>query len=705
MRRSIVVVLVGLGAVLAGCDKPAQCPAAKPEFDSCNSGFYAKFDPFDSKGSELRPFPDPVFTTKMPFKSATTGYQPDYPGTFGPLLGTLDGFGTYSPILVSFNDVLDPVSLPQEPEESLVPTSPVFLVDMEAIRADPSAPFAAVAQPITAWYDSEQAGVPVSTMAVAPYVPLTPKHEYAVVVTDHLQTWTDPLHQQSPHCVGPSPVFNCVKSKSAVDPDLEDMRKGLAPLFDWLEGIGYARGEVSIALNFTTESISDELIDIRKKVAAAPPPVPQLDPTRIFRDVSDPNTGKLTPEVKSYFEQLIPPDQVDVSFDDYDYSNLGTMAWGYFPSTDFRHPEFSLFITDGTTGDVRPQGVNQLEFMVVLPKVDPAKHLGPPYKTVVFQHALTVCKETMAVIANEFAKRNIAMIGIDVVAHGSRSAEQAETGKRQCTIPPLEFLTLDDPLKAREGFRQTVADQYQLVRMVKNSTFDLDADGVSDLDTSRLGYVSQSLGSIIGGTFIATEPDVGAAVLNVGGGGLYSVAMSFFGSQGGKPVGPDGLANLPTPLLDLMLVIQNSLDRADPINYAGYVSRAPLTWNGVTAQPKSVLLQEAVGDDTVGNYSTDSLTREMGGGVAGPTIFRTVPRVPVLSTPLSGNVAGGKATIAETQFSPASHSFLLTLGHPGAFCRGQIQAAEFIDAYLTTGVGKVIDAYDSPETASCPVDP
>ncbi len=686
----------------AACGKPAQCPASEPAFDSCKSGFYAKFD-FDPRSSELRPFPNPVYTTKMPFKSHTTGYAPSYPGDIGKLLGTLDGFGTYAPILVSFNDIIDPVTLPETPEASLTPASPVFLVDMEAIRSVPATSFGSVVQPVTAWYNGKQAGVAVNTLAIAPYVPLAPKHEYAVVVTNRLQTWTDPLHQQPSTCVGPSEVFNCVKSKHEVEPRLDDMRKGLSPLFDWLALQGFSRGDVSLAMNFTTESIEDELVDVRRQVAEAPAPVAHIDPARVFTNVADPVTGKLDQSVKDYFQQLFPADgSVDVNFDNYAFESLGTIAYGTFESRDYRHPEFSLFITDGTTGVVRQQGENDLEFMMVLPRVDATKNLGPPYKTVIFQHALTVCKETMAVIANEFARRNIAVLGIDVVAHGSRSQESIETGQRHCTIPALQFLTLDDPLKARENFRQTVVDQYQLVKMVKANSFDVDGDGREDLDTGRIGYVSQSLGSIIGGTFIATEPDVGAAVLNVGGGGLYSVALSFFGDQGGKPVGPDGFANLPTSLLDLMLIIQNSLDRADPINYARFVARQPLVYGGVPSAAKSVLLQEAVGDDTVGNYSTDALTREMGGALAGPTTFRPVDGVPTLATPLSGNVAGGTATIAQVQFSPAKHSFLLTLDNPGAFCRGQIQAAEFIDAYLTTGVGRVIDAYTAPEAAACP---
>ena len=686
---------------MSACER-GSCPGDTAGLDACGSGFELFFDPYDDRASELRPFPNPMHAGPMPWKQATTGYSPAYGGTFGLLLNTLDGFGAYAPVILSFNQVIDPVYLPQTPEESLDLASPVFLVDVDAIKENPSAAFADVVQPITAWYNGEQANVPVNVLAVAPYRPLRPKREYAVVVTTGLRTWTDPLRTQS-SCVGPSRHFNCVKTKgSRVAPELEPMRKGLQPLFDWLDGQGIDRGEVSIALNYVTQSVEDELVDIHEQLDRLPAPEGRVDPSRVFLDVSDPATGKLRQEVKDYFQDLIPPEEVDVDFDDYEYGSIGTIAYGTFPARDYRHPDGSLFITDGMTGEVREQGVNELEFLAVLPRVNPAAGLVPPWKTVVFQHALTVCKETMIVIADEFNRRGMAVVGIDVVNHGSRSAESL-AGDRNCTIEALDFLTLDDPLGAREGFRQTVVDQFQLVDMIQHLELDVaPADGVSDLDTGRLAYVSQSLGSIIGATFVAMEPDVGSAVLNVGGGGLYSVALSFFGDQGGEPVGPDGFALLPTTLLDLMLILQNAIDRADPINYARYVANEPLVLSGIPNPPKNVLLQEAVGDDVVGNYSTDSLTREMGGELSGPSVFRTVPGLATRQAPFSGNVAGGQATVVMSQFSPASHSFLLTLDDPGAFCRGQVQAAEFVHSYMMDGVSRVIDPYAAPEVASCP---
>ncbi len=701
MRREWIGFLAAMAWGAAGCRNEAQCPVPSAELDRCASGFHVEFDPFDDDASALRPFPNPLKSVAQPFKSATTGYSPNYGGDIGLLLNTLDGFGPYAPVVVSFNEVIDPVFLPDDPAESLDPESPVFLVDLEAIRADPTADFEAVVQPVTAWYDGLQAGVPVDALIVAPYVPLQPKHEYAVVITDRLRTYVDEARTASlARCIGSSEAFQCVKSANAVDPRLEPMREGLAALFEWLEGRGIDRGEVAFATHYVTQSVEDELVDIRKQLETKDPPIGRIDPTRIFRDVGG-DDGALSDEAYDYFQALF-PDDVDVDLADYDFSSIGTIAYGFFPSRDYRHPEFELFITDGVTGHVREQRTNELEFMVVLPKKDLLRNVVPPYKTIVFQHALTVCKESMVAIANEFAERGIALVGIDVVAHGSRS-DEAELSGRNCTIQGIDFLRLDNPLAGREGFRQTVADQFQLVQMVKHLDLDIaPEDGKRDLDTDRLAYVSQSLGSLIGGTFIALEPDVGAAVLNVGGGGLYSVALSYFGDQGGEPVGPDGFADLPTFLLDMMLILQNAVERADPIHYARRVATAPLTIREFPNPPKSVLLQEAVGDEVVGNYSTDSLAREMGGEVAGPSVFRAVPNVATRLAPFEGNAGGGQATIALTQFSPAEHSFLLTQDDPDAFCRGQVQAAEFVGSYLETGRARVIDAYTAPEASDCP---
>ena len=702
--RQLGICLVA-AVVLAGCGEAATCPVPRPEFDSCGSGLFVEFDPFEENNT-LFPFPDPLRTTSQPFKSGTTGYQPKYGGEYGPLLNTLDGFGVYAPVIVQMNELIHPVFLPHTPEESLDPESPVFIVDYEAIRAaGTGAPFAAVVHPVTAWYNREIAGAPVNKLIIAPWEPLQPKHEYAVVITDRLRSWTAAPRMGPERCVGASEAFQCAKSGSEVDPQIEPMRAGLQPLFVWLESLGIERGEVSLAMHFTTESIEDELLDVRRQVDQALPPKPRIDPDRVFLDVSDPVTGKLKQEVKDYFQELFPEDEdVDVDFDDYEFDAMGTIAYGTFLAKDFQHPEFRIFITDGVTGRVKQQGVNELEFMVVLPKADPANGIGPPYKTVVFQHALTVCKESMVAIANEFNRRGLAMVGIDVVRHGSRS-EESLLGERNCVIQGLDFLLPPEgPLAGREGFRQTIADQFQLVNMLKAEGFEIDVDGTpgNDLEVSRLAYVSQSLGSIIGATFLALEPDVGAGVLNVGGGGLYSVALSFFGDEDGQPVGPDGFAELPDFLLELMLVLQSGMERADPINYAKFIARAPLNEDGIQNPPKSILLQEAIGDSVVGNFSTDSLTREMGGELAGPTFFRDVPGLAIRNAPFSGNAAGGQATIAMTQFDPAGHSFLLTLDDPGAFCRGQIQAAEFARSFLEDGDAVVIDAYTDASTAACP---
>jgi poly(3-hydroxybutyrate) depolymerase len=68
-----------------------------------------------------------------------------------------------------------------------------------------------------------------------------------------------------------------------------------------------------------------------------------------------------------------------------------------------------------------------------------------------------------------------------------------------------------------DGFRQTVADLMQLMRVIEGGV-DVDGDALRDLNPSRIYYFGQSLGGRYGTDFLAVEPDVRAGVLSVPGG-------------------------------------------------------------------------------------------------------------------------------------------------------------------------------------------
>lgn len=656
-----------------------------------------------AKGQEYKSFPTSIRQVYTPYQFKT-GLRLDYPSPFGDGLNTLDGFGPYSPIYSTFSEVLVDPNIPTDPFETTDPASPVFLVDLTEIRVNPSADFTKVAKPVSLLYNDVVAEVNVNTLVALPYFPLTPNRDYAFVITTGLEAAT--VGNTERRCVSAAPLTHCLKSDSEVDPLYDDSRRGLAPLWPYLESYGIGKDEVSLVLHYRTQSVEDELVQIRRSIEKNPAPVGRIDPDRIW-DVST-DTGELSPEFRAALDPLFGDNaDIDVNLDDYDFDTIGKAAYGYFESVEYRHPDpdIGFWIPDNATGEIQPQDVVTLEWFLLLPKVDPDRGIVPPFKTMIFQHALGVCKETSIAMANALTERGIAVIGIDVANFGSRTPpdDEGNPWDGACQQDPLNFLELDNPLRARDNFRQTVVDQMQFTKMLKSLNVDLVGpegvpDGENDLDTTRLGYSSQSLGSIIGGTFVALEPDIGAAVLNVGGGGIYNIALSFFGG-GDTTGGPSAFQDLPVFLLDFFLVAQTMLERADPIHYARGYWRSPFQIREAPNPPTNVLMQMAVNDDIVGNFSTETLLRAAGGAQI-PQVFYDAPHIGTMQTPLVGNVADGTATVALSQFDPAEHSFLLTTDDPEAFYRGQQQAAIFIDTYLNEGIATAIDAWDDAELAA-----
>ena len=71
------------------------------------------------------------------------------------------------------------------------------------------------------------------------------------------------------------------------------------------------------------------------------------------------------------------------------------------------------------------------------------------------------------------------------------------------------------------ALRQAVADLFTLAKTVP--TMSVDGDATPDFDGSRIFFVGQSLGSIVGLNFVTLEPTVSTAVLSVPGVGVGEV--------------------------------------------------------------------------------------------------------------------------------------------------------------------------------------
>jgi hypothetical protein len=182
-------------------------------------------------------------------------------------------------------------------------------------------------------------------------------------------------------------------------------------------------------------------------------------------------------------------------------------------------------------------------------------------------------------------------------------------------ISGWNFFSLTNFFATRDNLRQQVIDLAQLVQTLRVSgglslaARIAAAGGTATFDLSKLGYVGQSLGGILGALFNAASPDTNEVVLDVAGGDLVQIILT---SPSFAPVKAQLLANLAalqinpgTPAFDQFIATaQWILDPADPANMGWRLTHPSL------ANPsRGVFLQFIQDDQTVPNVSNRALLR------------------------------------------------------------------------------------------------
>jgi hypothetical protein len=141
------------------------------------------------------------------------------------------------------------------------------------------------------------------------------------------------------------------------------------------------------------------------------------------------------------------------------------------------------------------------------------------------------------------------------------------------------MFSLSNFFATRDNYRQQVIDLAQLVQVIKGSdpTSGLSAMATAvagsavAFDTTKLGYVGQSLGGILGTIFNAVSPDTTNVVLNVPGGDQPQIILNG-GAWGAQRMALiNSVASLGiqygTPAFDQFVgIAQWVLDPADPTN-------------------------------------------------------------------------------------------------------------------------------------------
>ena len=243
---------------------------------------------------------------------------------------------------------------------------------------------------------------------------------------------------------------------------------------------------------------------------------------------------------------------------DYHFDAIGTIAVGTFESPAYLDDEDILHRdAAGVPGALRQ---DTLQFLVALPAEDPAHGIAPPYPVVVYQHAFTTCKETLIAVADTFARFGIALVGIDMVMHGSRHPD----GPGGCTLDAGAFFDTGNFVRTTDRVRQAVVDILAFVRALRHGApLDIlpapDGDGVSELDLGRLAIAGQSMGASVLMNVLALSHDLGAGLINVGGGVFTNLMLA---SMVDDPEQMD-LPHLALTHIALALGAQTSGEKAD----------------------------------------------------------------------------------------------------------------------------------------------
>ena len=426
------------------------------------------------------------------------------------------------------------------------------------------------------------------------------------------------------------------------------------------------------ATAFTTRSTSDWVAKPLSDLAAMPP---VAQPTRSFHPGAELDAlfgGPVTTTRPGR-----PPSGGVI------HDHVGLVVEGTFASPNYlaaAPATFGLF-----DAGPRVKSVENIPFMLILPM-----GAATSVPVAIYQHGLDGDRSTMLQVADDYAARGYAILGIDALWHGSRqpgavdlvnnlTGQPGPDGIGDPSGAPLAnfFDFAGDPSQGigpldtrvvRDNFRQATVDLMQVVRLAEHGDWS-QVEGVSgvSLDGSQLVYTGASFGSILGANVMAVDPAVRAAVLAVPGAGLY---IDLVGNS--ARFGPL-MQSLLTGTLDQGIVVgqpalsplraQMSLALAQTLLEPG----DGLALAGQATPDKSVLFLEAFNDEVVPNHATESLAAAWGLTqvmVSGSPPTRVVP-LPQVPAPYQG--APLRALV---QLAPACHSMFTTQTDVRAFQDG-----------------------------------
>ncbi len=363
-------------------------------------------------------------------------------------------------------------------------------------------------------------------------------------------------------------------------------------------------------------------------------------------------------------------------------------------------------------------GDKAIPLLVVMPNAGAgAAGVKPPagWPVIIFEHGITRDRTDAFALAQAFALRGWVIAAVDLPLHGITNtanplyqASNEQTFNLDLMVNASGasgpdgvidstgswFINLTYPLASRDNLRQGVVNLLALTRALPN--LDLDGDGVGDIDPSRIAFVGQSLGSIVGISFGAALPTpasfpagvptvnplrVPTMVLSVPGGGVAQLLRDSptFGPRINAGLAQQGLLPGTSLYEQYFRDVQNIVDAGDPLNFVS-----------LTAQQRSIYFQQMVGgggtpaalpDQVIPNSATQRLITAI--TASGQAFPRVVPGQMVTGSGYVNFVVGdhgsllNPATNAAATGEMQAESYVYTAG------QAPIPAATIVPGALT----------------------
>lgn len=716
LQRLVPLAIAGL--LLGACSGSSNSPRATPQPPATNTNgtfvsgiMTARFDPSNA----VLPLPNNLLLQGS--RDLTLNAPVANPNNFSDpfvALNALDGFSTSAAWTTTFSAAIAP--------SSLVPGQTVRVFEVQIFTSGPATgavrsvvrELASPSEYVAAVASTDATG---KTLAIVPTKPLEELKSYMAVITNgitdtagnnatpdltyFLTKRTTPLSSGTgANCVSLDPLLTVAQACP-----LEPLRQLTGSIEAAAASQGVVRDDIVLSWVANTQGITPVLRTVR---AITQPSTTRFAPTGLTTAVAG-----LPPIADIYIGVISLPYYLTAPGTGTPAAPPTAVLTGFWKAAPGAYsPPFNQLGLDPTSTNItfaNPVPVVTssvtVPMLVTLPNAASGRTRPESgWPVAIFQHGVTRNRCDMLAISATMAQAGFAVVAIDQPLHGASPTNPADQcrpfyigatpfaalGARERTFdvdlinnatgapgPDGEVdssgahsINLSSLLTSRDNNRQAVADLFALTASVPS--MDVNGNAVPDFDGSRISFVGQSLGSIVGTVFMAIEPNVNTAVLSVPGG---QIAYLLNGSPTFGPrirAGVAAAAGLTTSspafpgvLGQFLLATQTVIDSADPINYAA------LTAN------KRILLHEVVG-------SADSLPDQViPNRVAGAPLAGTEPLIAYMGlSTITQTTANANGIRGVVRFIKGDHGSLLS---PAASLATTVEMQTQMAAMVLTG--------------------